>query len=63
MYWEAVNLMVVDTTSKIVIFPLKAHILPIVKNAISCFPLNDKFTCIFGKMTVKYPNINSHSFR
>lgn len=43
-------------------FPLKAQILSLVTNIITCFSWRDRLTLfIFEKMSARYPNLNNHT--
>lgn len=43
-------------------FPLKAQILSLAANIITCFPRSDRLTLfIFEKMSAKYPHLNNHT--
>lgn len=65
-YWEAIKLMVADTSFFYVLFLwfcLKAQILSLATNNCQLFFLKWQLTSfIFKKMSAKYPCLNSHSF-
>ena len=55
--------MVSDTCFQNSDFNLKAQILSLATNTVSCFPWSDRLTSFFfGKMSAKYSSLNNHSF-